>query len=1169
MHRTRRAATASVLLALLFAFLYQSSSRLAAAPSPSTALAHARAWLTGSIEPAREVPVLKKIAAGRVRLAQSATPTGSVEPWVTTDKRDYQPGETAQLTGGGFDGDTTIWLQVQHADPNAVDTDPEHHLPYPVQPNPDGTFSSIWYVEPSDSLGQEYVVTATGDPSGRIAEAHFTDAALASLDQCANDPAPSPNTDGCNSSATQWVNGNLGASKSVYKEGDSIPYRLTFTGLSTTGSHTVTIEWDTTKSGKHALDYITTFNRTVGNANPCLGVTGCSAATFTTFAIPADTQVTGAGVTPVAGVFTLYGGTITGVSAYSYADGTGFAGDKSARITITFSTTVANPVLAWGGHIATRQDWGASNSAVAISGSPYHTRLIDTDGTGGNQDRSLSADAVIFPGSITIVKDATPNGSTSFSFTGSPSPLTNFSLVDDGTSVNTKVFSNITTFTSYSVNETPIPSGWGFDSVSCSVTSPNGGSYTTSTTTVNITMKEGENWTCTYLDSVRSGTLKVIKHVVNDNGGTQTADKWSIHVKNGANEVTGSPQAGAESPGTSYTLNGGTYTVSETGAPSGYAFDGFSGDCDSGGSVTVVAGQTKTCTLTNNDTAPILHLRKVVNNDHGGTKKVADFTLTADGAGTNDLSGTSPVDSGSTLQADTWALSETSVTGYSASAWSCVGGTQNGSNITLGIGQEATCTITNNDQAGTLIVKKVVINNNGGTKIATDFTFQVNGGSATAFLQDTDTLHGKNTLTVNAGTYNVTEPAVTGYTTTYSYCSNITIANGETKTCTITNDDQAGTLIVKKVVINDNGGTKVATDFSFQVNGGSATVFLQDTDTLHGKNTLTVNAGTYSVTEPALYGYATSYDNCSSVAVTNGGTQTCTVTNNDQPGTIVVIKNAKPAQGSFTFTTTGTGYNGFILTGATTNNGNKNSQNLNPGTYTVKESTQLGWLLDGIGGSTDPTTPYNCVTTGSGGSTGVGNLATQTATITLKNGDTVTCTFENTGNGATRTQGFWATHPYLAALAWNGGTDSAGHNFPGVTSLIGDNQICGRAVDADLPNPAAPYNEVMGAFWSDISKTSTGAKRSALDQARMQLLQQLIAAELNAGAFGASPGPNVFTTWETALCGTDQKAIGGAQQQAGAFNSQGDSSTFTPGTSADSKYARAVANTIFWNIIKP
>jgi len=84
----------------------------------------------------------------------------------------------------------------------------------------------------------------------------------ADLDQCANDPAPSPNSDGCNSLANQWVNGNLGASKANYFEGDSIPYRLRFDNLSL-ASHTVTIEWDTTKSSKHALDYIDSFNQSV------------------------------------------------------------------------------------------------------------------------------------------------------------------------------------------------------------------------------------------------------------------------------------------------------------------------------------------------------------------------------------------------------------------------------------------------------------------------------------------------------------------------------------------------------------------------------------------------------------------------------------------------------------------------------------------------------------------------------------------------------------------------------------------------------------------------------------------------------------------------------------------------------------------------------------------
>src|SRR5204863_2930209 len=130
--------------------------------------------------------------------------------------------------------------------------------------------------------------------------------------------------------------------------------------------HSLTIEWDTTKTGTHALDYLTGFDRTVATANPCLGISGCGSPT--TFPIPADPQVVGAGLTQVAGNFTLYGGTITAVSDYTYPTGTGFAGDMSARITITFTANVANPVLAWGGHISNRKDWGQSSSAVAIIG---------------------------------------------------------------------------------------------------------------------------------------------------------------------------------------------------------------------------------------------------------------------------------------------------------------------------------------------------------------------------------------------------------------------------------------------------------------------------------------------------------------------------------------------------------------------------------------------------------------------------------------------------------------------------------------------------------------------------------------------------------------------------------------------------------------------------------
>ena len=210
----------------------------------------------------------------------------------------------------------------------------------------------------------------------------------ADLDQCANGTFAAPDPTACQS-GNEWVNGNVNESKAHYFEGDSLPYRLKLNNLAA-GSvgHTVVIEWDTTKASKHAIDYLTTYNRTVTTADPCAGVTACGSPS--TFAIPADPQVTGAGVTPIAGNFTIFGGTITSASAYSYPNGTGFVGDKSARITLTFTASVSNPVIAWAGHVATRANWGNGGSAVAISGSPYHTRLIDLDGSGGNQDRSLS-----------------------------------------------------------------------------------------------------------------------------------------------------------------------------------------------------------------------------------------------------------------------------------------------------------------------------------------------------------------------------------------------------------------------------------------------------------------------------------------------------------------------------------------------------------------------------------------------------------------------------------------------------------------------------------------------------------------------------------------------------------------------------------------------------------
>jgi hypothetical protein len=522
----------------------------------------------------------------------------------------------------------------------------------------------------------------------------------ASLDQCANGSVSSPDATPCQS-GNEWVNGNLGSSKAHYNEGDSVPYRFTFLNLATGATpHTVTLEWDTTKSSKHALDYITTWNRTVTTANPCAGVSGCSLGASDTDTIPSDTQVTDAGVTQLAGNFTLFGGNITGVSGYTYANGGGFAGDKSARITVSFTAAVANPVLAWGGHIATRADWGSANSAVAISGSPYHMRLIALDGSGGNQDRSLSAEAVIFPGSITIIKNAVPDDAQDFAYstTGGLSPAT-FSLDDDanGTLLNSQLFSGITSFVSYTVAETTA-SGWtlSFATPPCVLTSGNGGGSSASGSTVTINMKEGENYSCTFTNSRQNGTITLIKSVTNSFGGNAGVNDFGLTIGGTAVNSGGSIAA---TPGTSYAIN-------EAGL-AGYTFVSITGTgCPAalGGTVTVAAGGSVTCTITNQDVAPTLALNKTVSNLNGGGAGEDDFVLSA-----TPTTGTTITDAGGDVSATAaisnmaYTLSETSVTGYTGSAWSCTGtgGNLVGNVVTLDEGAVVSCGITNTDSKNT------------------------------------------------------------------------------------------------------------------------------------------------------------------------------------------------------------------------------------------------------------------------------------------------------------------------------------------------------------------------------------------------------------------------------------------------------------------------------------
>ncbi len=600
----------------------------------------------------------------------------------------------------------------------------------------------------------------------------------ADLDQCANGPASSPPT------PCDWVNGNLGASKAQYLEGESIGYRMRFGNLDTAAAHTVTIEWDATKQGKHAIDYLTSWDRSV-SGDPCAGVSGsvCASAPGT-LAIPQDAHVPFA---QIPGAFALYGGTIDSVSGYSVSGS--YSSDSSTSISIHFHASVANPVLAWGGHVGDHHDWGSGLSAISVPGSPYHMRLLDLDGSGGNQDRSLSEDAVTFPASVTVVKQATPEGATSFPFTAAPSLLASFSLVDDGTPANTKAFTGITSFTTYTIAENT-PTGWSLAGLACAVSNANGGTSSTSGTTATVNLKEGEDWTCTYTNQQRAGTLIVLKHVINDNGGTATASSFTMTVSGDSPSPASFP--GAESPGTTVTLSPGSYGVTESGL-AGYS-PSYSADC----SGTIAAGQTKTCTVTNDDRAAHLTLVKRVVNDNGGTATANEWTLSA--AGPTPLSG----DGGSSgsVSAGTYALAESAgPSGYAAGTWSCDGGSLDGSNLTLALDESATCTVTNDDVAPKLHLRKTVVNDDGGTVAATAWTLAATGTS-----ESPTSLSGPTPVDSGPGfkadTYTLGESGPGGYTASGWSCvsgerqvavtnDTVSVALGDDVTCTIANDDNA------------------------------------------------------------------------------------------------------------------------------------------------------------------------------------------------------------------------------------------------------------------------------------------------------------------------------------------------------------------------------------------
>ena len=413
------------------------------------------------------------LATSLVLLAYSMVKVnGANQPAIWTDKPDYHPEETVTIFGSNFPTNAQITISVTRPD-STVNI-------WTATSDPAGNFTTTYQL---DGITGNYTVTATDGTN--TANTTFTDAQpAANLDQVRNGAFDSP------ISPANWVNGNVGSQTGHYVEGYSIPYRAVMTDLPATSTITITIEYEIKHSGKNAIDYLTNYSRidnpshqlVFGHSpeviNPLIGVTGVTGPN-SSFVIPAPSS---AG-SPVLGQPTtsynnlvgnetinavkmsLFGGTITNIVYNVQGDLT--ADISATSINVTFTTGSATEVLAWGGHIASRADWGFTNgvpnSAGGISGSPYHMRLLtwtlvpppakssDNLPNLGNQDRSLSAVAVFAPvahPNITLTKTPSAtkveNGTSvtyTYNVTNTGDVSLNVSLVDDkfGT-----IFTNLT-----------------------------------------------------------------------------------------------------------------------------------------------------------------------------------------------------------------------------------------------------------------------------------------------------------------------------------------------------------------------------------------------------------------------------------------------------------------------------------------------------------------------------------------------------------------------------------------------------------------------------------------------------------------------------------------------------------------------------------------------------
>ncbi len=442
---------------------------------------------------------------------------------VTTDKKDYSPGQVANASGSGWTAAATLSVKI-HREPVVKDDVVKY-----TTTDAFGNFSNVGvYNFDETDLGCSFTLTATDGINTAVA--YFTDGA-ADIEAWHNFKNPNPNA---------WSGGTtVQQANSQYSEGDVLPFQYTQPDgnpapiLLNGQTYVITLRWDFSADPEtlgYFIDYLHSYDASESEVTPFddfgAGNTGYAD-------IPADLDATLPSYT--SGQFYLYNidpsSLIFGVAAgdvvvpgevaegpYVIESPSGGKITKRLRIkfTVDDGSEIANAPtsvgIAFGGHLAEENFYGIGLGAGNFPGASPQFRINFNDAT-SDENININPNAVVAKPRIVVIKDTEPNNEEDFTFTfqqidlGTEAPIGDpilFNLDDDGDGVlsTTKSFLGLDPGT-YTVTE-GTSLGWDLSSISAIGILIQGGTYDPSTTidgnTIRIDVELDQQVTVTFLN---------------------------------------------------------------------------------------------------------------------------------------------------------------------------------------------------------------------------------------------------------------------------------------------------------------------------------------------------------------------------------------------------------------------------------------------------------------------------------------------------------------------------------------------------------------------------------------------------------------------------------------------------------------------------------------------